>query len=414
MPIGQVLVSSLDEYTKRVYSREETEMTMNVTHPVLASIAPSGSARLGGSGFYGSIRTRTHSGQAFILENESLPPGGLTKGRQWVVYPTIQVGVTEGSGLSMSMTAEDVMSFVRAYDENVEAMQEEMWAYREGALFRDGSGLLATFVDDPAGSSPGLYELNDVNFLRPGMDVDIVDATATTRHHLDIGIETVDWVTKKVLFDENVSSAVDAGDRLFLSNSQADSGVLVNREPVGLDGAIAATGTYLGIDRSLEEGWRGSVLQADKFIDEDIYMRTRTRIQQRTGRGLGSMRRFAGVMHAMQLDVLFRLVMPRIQFTGGGPFNLGHDGNISFGNISDVWTSHDVPPSTAWFGDFSKFQTLHTPGGEMHIDSEFNGTSLKWVAGKDNWLVYAKAYFAWVCKNPIYFVKVTNLTQPSR
>lgn len=414
MPAGPVLSSSLDEYTKRVYTSQRTETLMNITHPILPNVAPTGTERLGGSGFYGSARTRTHSGHAFIGENESLPTGGQTKGRQWVVMPVTQVGVTEGSGLSMAISSQDVMSFVRAYDENVDFMMQEMWTYREGAVFRDGSGLLATFVDDPGGSSPGPYAVSDVGYIRPGHVVDIIDATLTTRHELRCPVEVSDWVNKKLTFGRNITSAIDAGDRIFLSYSQADSGALVNKEPIGLAGSVAETGTYLGIDRSLEEGWRGSVLQADSFFNEDIWMRARTRIQQRTGRGIGSMGSFAGVMHSQQLDVLFRLAMPRIQYQGGGPFNLGHNGNISFGNMDNIWTSHDVPPTTAWLGDFSKHKTCYAPGGELHIDSQFNGSAMKWVSGKDNWLVFAKSYFAWINTAPLYFVKVTNLSVPSR
>jgi hypothetical protein len=416
MPAGPALLASLDEFTKRMYTSARTETVMNITHPILANIAPTGTEKLGGAGFYGNIRTRTHSGHAFIAENASLPTGGITKGRQWVAMPTTQVGVTEGSGLAMAMTSQDAASFVRAYDENVDFMMQEMWTYREGVALRDGSGLLATFVDDPAGSSTGPYILSDVGFLRPGMLVDIIDdaATGTTRHHLRMGIEAVDWILKKVTFTSAISVNVGVGDRVFLSYTQADSGTLVNMEPVGLDGSVAETGTYLGIDRSLEEGWRGSILQADKFFDEDIFMRARTRVQQRTGRGVGSMGGFAALMHAQQLDVLFRLAMPRIQYTAGGPFNLGHNGQISFGNMDSIWTSHDVPPATAWLGDFSKHKTVYAPGGELHIDSEYNGSAMKWVSGKDNWLVFAKSYFTFINTSPHSFVKVTNLSLPSR
>lgn len=409
-----ITATSLDELLKRMYAPWQIVELSNLTAPVLSFAAREGSASLGGSGFFGPVRTQANHSYAFISSGDALPAGRQSKVRQWVVNPVVFAGVVQIEGLAKAISQSNAMAFARAFDENMQSLLKAMTAYKEGALFRDGSGLLATFVSDPAGGSPGPYTLSDVGFLKEGMTVDIIAAAATTRFHTDVKIVVVDWPNKQVTFDTNISSSVGVGDRLFIADSQANTGVLVNKEPVGLEAALLTTGTYLGIDRSLEGNWRANGITASKFFDEDILGRSRTRVHVETGVASADMAGdFGWLCHPMQLDILFNLVIPRVQYTANQGFEIGHDGGFTYGGIK-FYTTYNCPPGTAYFGRWSDFETLHVPGNELHIDTEYNGAAFKWVQGFDAGIAFAKEYMAFACPRPISFCRVTSLTEKAR
>ncbi len=124
-------------------------------------------------------------------------------------------------------------------------------------------------------------------------------------------------------------------------------------------------------------------------------------------------RSFKCLTHPMQVDVLFKLAIPRIRYSGNDNFDLGNSDNVKFGNIPFI-TSYQAPAGTAYLGDFQYSKSLYTPNGELHVDTEYNGSSLKWVATKDVGLVFVKEYCAFAVTKPTCFARITSLTEPSR
>lgn len=406
--------ASLGELLKRLYAPWEIEQLLNLTYPLLNRLLAKGSAQLGGSGFYFPVRTKSAEGHAFISETQDLPAGRQSTVKQAVVSPVIQVGVVELSGLSKSISSGDAMSFARGFDENVQATTESMWAYREGTAFRDGSGILATFNGDP-GATAGPHAVSDVGFFREGMFVDIIDVADDTRHATGIEVVDVDWVAKTVTFGAALAAAVDNGDEIYITGSQAASGAPVNKEPIGLEGSLLTSGSYLGIDRSVDTNWKANAFAVNGLWDESTIMRARTRLTQESGIPAGAISsRMKVACHPMQVDTLFKLAMSRIQYSGNS-FDLGYsdEGEVSFGRLK-FCTSYQCPVDKAYLGDWMYSQTVYAPGGELHIDTEYNGAPLKWVANKDVGLVFLKSYFAYINKRPNAFVRLTGLSEASR
>lgn len=410
---GTITTTSVGELLKRLYAPWDIEQLVNLTYPVLGECAKKGSAQLGGAGFYFPVRQESAEGHAYISEDQDLPTGRETAVKQAVVSPTVFAGVVQLTGLSMAVSSGNAMAFARTFDENVQATIESMMAYKEGVFFRDGTGLLATFVDAPDGGTTEL-ELSDVAYIREGMYVDIIDANDDTRHDVDLKVTEVNWVTKKVTFTSAPAAAGAAGDKIYIAGSQDASGAEKVKEPIGLNGALSDTGTYLGLDRSTVSNWRSSVITANTFLDETILMQARTRLTQETGLPLAALgRKLKVVTHPQQVDVLFKLAIPRIRFTGNEKYDLGYSDEVAFGNIP-FKTSYQCPIDQAYIGDFTKFQSLYTPNGELHIDTEYNGSTLKWVATKDVGLVFLKEYCAFAAKNPQCFVRINSLSTLSR
>jgi hypothetical protein len=411
--MGTITSASVGELLKRLYASWEIEQLVNLTYPVLNECARKGSAQLGGSGFYFPVRTRSAEGHAYISEGDDLPTGLESTVLQASITPTVHAGVVQLTGLSMSVSSGNAMAFARAFDENVQQTIEAMSAYKEGAFFRDGSGQLCTFTEEPDGAETTLT-MSDVNHLRPGMVVDAVDTDLSTHHDTSLTITGVDWVNKTATFDSAVAVAAAAGDFLYLDGSQASGTAATSKEPLGLEASLLATGTYLGIDRASSTNWQAGVQTVDAFLDEAALLTARTRITQATGLPLQAQSgRFKVVTHPLQTDVLFKLAIPRIRYSGNDRFDLGNSDNVYFGNTPFL-TSYLAPPGTAYMGDWQYSQSLYTPNGELHIDTEYNGSALKWVATKDVGLVFVKEYHNFVVKRPNAFVKLASLTQPSR
>ena len=405
--------STAGELLKRLYADWDIQDLQNLTHPALAIAAREGSAQLGGSGFYFPVRTKSNYGHAYISETDDLPTSRRSVVKQAVVSPTVHAGVVQLTGLSMAVSSGNAMAFARVFDENVQENLRSMVAYKEGALFRDGSGLLTQF-NSTAPTSAGPHIMDDVAYLREGMYVDIIDETATTRHNEDLEIIDVNWATRAVTFASAIAAGVADNDRLYIASSQAATGAPVNKEPIGLAASVLASGTYLGIDRAADANWQSTVITASSLFDEDILLRARTRITQESGVDLQAMARsFVCLTHPTQVDVLFKLAIPRVRFSGNEAHDLGHEYGVKFGGMKFV-TSYQCPSNTAYVGDFSYNQSLYTPNGKLHIDTEYNGAQLKWVSSKDAGLVFVKEYCAFANKKPIAFCAIRSLTDATR
>jgi hypothetical protein len=413
--MATVSTSTLGELLKRLYASWEIEQLVNLTFPALATIFAEGSADLGGVGFYFPVRTKGAYGFAYISETGALPAGRVTEVKQAVVTPTVFAGVAELTGLSMAVSKGNAAAFARAFDENVQQLIEGMSMYKEGVAFRDGTGHLATFATvDPNGSlgaSDGELFFDDVSHVRVGMVVDVLDTDLSTVHQSDVTVTNVDWATKSITFDANINTNAAVGDFLVIADSNAGSSA---HEPIGLEGALLASGTYLGVSRSSYPEWKAETFAASSLFDEEVIQRARVRLTQRAGIQLTQMPgRLKLVTHPMQAEILFRLAIPRIQFSGANGIDLLNSSEVKVGGVPVV-TSYMAPVDKAYLGDWKYSQALYTPGGKLHIDTEFNGASMKWVAGFDKGQVFLKEYCAFANKRPNAFVRITDLDEATR
>lgn len=414
--MAEITTTTLGELLKRLYAPWEIEQLVNLEYPVLSECARKGSAQLGGEGFYFPVRTQSAEGHAYIAEDGVLPTGQQSTVKQAKANPTVHAGVVQLTGLSMSVSSGNAMAFARSFDENVQQTIAAMSAYKEGALFRDGSGILATIAVDPGTSNP--ITLSDVSHIREGMAIQIAEATDTTPALRQASTVTaVDWVNKTITIADTPLAGIIVTDRVYLSGSHTIDGAtnIVEKEPVGLEASLLTTGTYLNINRATSANWASNALAAGSvFLDEDILLRSRTRVTQESGIQLQTMSKtFKAVSHPMQVDVLFKLAIPRIRYSGNENFDLGNSSEVRFGNIPFV-TSYQAPASTVYVGDWRYSQSVYTPKGELHIDTEYNGSALKWVATRDVGLAFAKEYCQFIVKRPNAFVRISGLSEQAR
>jgi hypothetical protein len=409
--MAEITSSSLGELLKRLYASWEIEQLVNLSYPVLNRCFAKGNAQLGGVGFYFPVRVESAEGHAYITEAGNLPSPQQSVVRQAVVVPTVHAGVVQLTGLSMAVSQSDAAAFAEAFDENTQQVIEAMTAYKEGVGFRTGDGLLATLTPDPD-DDVGPHTVDDVAFLREGMYVDVFDSGVTTAHHTAIKITAIDWVNRTVTFGTALSG-VGNNAQIYITGAQT-AGSASNKEPIGLEGSMLATGEYLGIDRATYGNWQANAYPSAGTFDENILLKARTRLVQEAGIQIASMASSFGLLcHPVQADAFFKLAIPRLQLSTLSSVDLGNTMYPKFGGIEFI-TSYLCPTNKAYLGDWRYSQSFYTPGGELHVDTQYNGSALKWVATRDVGLVFLKEYCAFALKRPNSFVRITGLTDPSR
>lgn len=408
-----VTSATLGELVKRLYSPEEIQMLIQLSSEVLAKHCKRGNAALGGSGFIFPVRTRSAHGHAYIAEGADLPDPGQTQVLQAVVLPALNYGVVKITGLARAITSNNAAAFAQAFEEQTTHTLESMSWYDEAAFFRDGSGVLTQF-NGAVATSAGPHTVDDTAHLRPGMKVDIIDVTDFTRHNVDVVIQDVDWVNRTVTFESALAAAVDDNDYIFIAGSQDSTGAPQVREPLGLEASLASTGVYLGLDRGVIREWQARRITANQYLNEELIQRARVFITQITGVPLSGITSSYGLLtHPNQAEVLFKLIIPRVQYSMGASFDLLNTSEVKLGNIP-ITTTPNCPATKAYLGDWKYSQHLYVPGGELKIDEEHNGAALKWVANKDVGLVYFRAYHQFVVKKPNAFVVFDALTELDR
>lgn len=388
-------------------------MLIQLSSEVLARCCKRGNAALGGSGFIFPVRTRSAHGHAYTAEGADLPDPGQTQVLQAVVLPALNYGVVKITGLARAITSNNAAAFAQAFEEQTTHTLESMAWYDEGVFFRDGSGILTQFNGNPA-ATVGPHVVDDTSHLRPGMKLDIISAVDFTRHNVDIMVQDVDWVNRTITFETPLVAAVADNDYILVAGSQDATGPLAVREPLGLEASLAASGVYLGIDRGVVREWQARRINTLQYLNEELIQRARVFITQITGVPLSGITSSYGVLtHPSQAEILFKLVIPRIQYSMGASFDLLNTSEVKVGNIPLI-TTPNCSTSKAYLGDWKYSQHLFVPGGELKIDEEHNGAALKWVANKDVGLVYFRAYHQFVVKQPNAFVVFDALTELDR
>jgi hypothetical protein len=248
------------------------------------------------------------------------------------------------------------------------------------------------------------------------MRVDIVDTDGTTIHNDNITVSSIDWANKTVTFDTAVASGATTGDFVILNDSNLSGALAATTEfePIGVEGALLASGTYLGISRSTYPLWQSNTFAVSGLLDEESIQRARVRLTQASGIQLSGMAgRLKLVVHPMQAEILFRLAIPRIQYSGTNGVDLLNSSEVKVGGVPVV-TSYLAPAGKAYLGDWKYAMSLYPPSGKLHIDTEFNGSALKWLAGFDRGQVFVKEYCAFAVRRPNAFIRLTSLTEATR
>jgi hypothetical protein len=405
MPISN---ATLGEMTKRVYAPENIVELQNLEVPILRLIGEAPDKRLGGDGLYFAVDPSGDEGYGYTTDTGRIPDPQNEQIQQAKVTPTVLLGACRITGLARSITSQDVMAFARAYQFSMDKKLRRMSAYKESVLFRDGKGMLLQIneaIAVPATNTAVDMDTGVFSWVRRNMMVEFFNSAGLykTGPHK---VADVDVVNQQVTFDSDFSALVANNDGMYLADTQPRSGGLVEREPWGLEKAIATTGTYLDIDRATVPEWEGNVVDAaGNDLDEDRLLQAEQRVYILGGVSMGRIKDFRLLIHPFQLRKYFELIIPRREFAGTS-FDAGY-GRLSW-NGHEFLVTHNCPETTVWMGDFSQWQKFTAPNGDLQIDTTF-GSAIKWAPGFDAGLSYFREYMNYGIRRPVSWVKIEDL-----
>ncbi len=177
-------------------------------------------------------------------------------------YHTIKV-----SGPSKHLTKGDEGAFARALETEVKGAEKDMKNDLSRQVFgtvqtvngTSQTGVIGTLSADPGTGTTLTFANEDESVLRhffPGMLIAVINpADGTTRAGSSaIEVASVNKTAKTVEVTAALNAAIASGD--MVSRSSSDGGNNLGREIDGLRYLISASGTYAGIDPTVNSVWK--------------------------------------------------------------------------------------------------------------------------------------------------------------
>lgn len=408
-----VNTTTLGDLIVRVYDRGTIEELQNLEVPLLNYLGEARDFTVGGKGLYFPVNASGDEGYGFVDENSPLPAAQNEQVLQAQVNPRVFVGAVRITGLGRAISMRDPHSFASGLQYHLDEKLRRMTVYREGALFRDGTGTLCALNGAPPAdttATPYPVDTPGALWLRRNMVIDFKSGAGVT-----VGtakLVDVDRIAGTILLDTNLGTGglnvLADNQTLHLAGTQP-TGSIIEREYTGLASAIATTGTYLGLPRTGANAvpeWEGNVVDAGSTdLDEDRLLQAENRVLIVGGMSQQAIRAFKVLIHPNQRRKYFELVVPQKQFTG-----LALDAGYSklTWNGHEMLETHNAPPRRVWMGDLSRFQKFMAPDGDLKLDTVF-GPAIKWAPGFDAGIGYFRSYDQYAVRKPNAFVLIDNL-----
>lgn len=359
-----------------------------------------------------AVETMTDNSYAFVPEGQAIPSPNNDQVVQAVLNAKPLLAQIQMSGLLRAISG-NAYAFADVLQRNIDNKIRSITTYLEGVIPRDGTGQLALVNEPSAVPDTTSGNLNVDNpgttYLRRGMNVDFLD-TSTNAKEGSAKITDVDHANSAITLDADISSLIGDNSKLFLSGTQT-SGSVAAREPNGLADQVKTSGTWNGLALSTYPALKGNVLAAGSVdITEDILQRAQHRVEIEMGISPQNAENWVVFSHTNQRRKYLELVRSQKQFTSLS-LDAGYTA-LSF-NGTPWLTSNQMDPTTIYMGDWSKFQKFWTPFGPLQIDSEYNGSTIKWLNGFDALVIVMRTYLQFAIRCPKAFVRITGLNEAS-
>lgn len=272
-------------------------------------------------------------------------------------------------------------------------------------VMEDGLGVMGTVVSVRASN---VLLVDDTKYFEAGQRVDAWDG-ATVRSNGGTGyvIEEVDEDNNLLTLDDNTD--IEADDVLVrYGNCEVEDGSRVCLEFPGWKSIIAATGTYLGIDKAAHSYWRPRVsanggtprdltqILMQKFVDDNFTKRRKPVpeniwVDPQMDRTLAHMLRATNQPQEPILNVFGRKVMSFVY--GNSTFKINCDPAMPAGTIN--------------FINYKTFERLiAAPAGWIP-----GPISSRWerYSGYDLYAAVWYKYWGFACKNPMLNGQIADL-----
>lgn len=204
-------------------------------------------SEVGGKYVVFPVHVKRNHGIGARLEMEQLPTAQNQGYGRAQVNLSYQYGAVRLSGQSMELAQSNFQAFASVLDEEVNGIQRDLAKDYNRQVYGTSAGILATITGANAGN---VIPSTNTQYLEVGMVIDIYDTTGNTQK---AAARKITAITKNTNFTiDGPAVAVIATDFITRQGN-------LNRELIGLQQIVAATGILFNIDPAVEPLWASVV-----------------------------------------------------------------------------------------------------------------------------------------------------------
>lgn len=214
-------------------------------------------SEVGGKYVVFPVHVRRNHGIGARLEMEQLPTAQNQGYGRAQVNLSYQYGAVRLSGQSMELAQSNFQAFASVLDEEVNGIQRDLAKDYNRQVYGTSAGILAVITGANAGN---VIPSTNTQYLEVGMVIDIYDTTGATQK---AAARKITAITKNTNFTiDGPAVAVIATDFITRQGN-------LNRELIGLQQIVAATGVLFNIDPAVEPLW-ASVVNANGGVNRAL------------------------------------------------------------------------------------------------------------------------------------------------
>lgn len=262
---------------KEIYEPKIQDQLMNdlVTSKRLEQTSEGVTSEVGGKYVVFPIHVKRNHGIGARLEMEQLPTAqnqGYASARVSLAY---LYGAVRLSGQTMELAKTNGQAFASVLDQEMEGLQTDVAKDMNRQVFGTSVGVLMT--------STAVYAANTITttntqYMEVGMVVDVYDSTGVTNKATARNVTAVTATT--IVVDGAAIATGASGDIVVRTGS-------LNRETIGLQQIVSATGTLYNVDPTVETKWKSTVNAnggTNRAISESLMIKMIDDIRQQGGK----------------------------------------------------------------------------------------------------------------------------------
>jgi hypothetical protein len=392
-----VTTTTLGGLLKNVYGKRLVQQQNKAAF--LYKMLPKSMETPSGTGFFPAVSVAGNmAGGAAINETEALPTAGNETVVQFKITPKINTWTMQITGLARAVSEGNESSFarglVRQFDEGLENMIKDM----NRQVYGSGNGLMATVT---ATATSATQTVDNVQYLKPGMVIDVY--TAATATNSSLVISSVDRANNQITLSAPATLSVnDQIVRAGARTSAASDGKEMTGLKYIIDNGSVST-TFQNQSRSTYPILNGNVISAGSVnLTNDLLQRAADEVSI-----VGDGRIDMIISRHGQRRKYLDLVTPDKRFLDD---KLDRGYQYIYWNGMKWYIDVDAPKAEI-IGLTQKYIERFEVRG-IHLADD-NNSILKWNGSSDTYIAYYRAYANLGSLKPNANFRLTNLNEPT-
>jgi hypothetical protein len=265
--VGATLTTATN-ILKEIYEPKMQDQLQNelTTSKRLEQTSEGVSSEVGGKYVVFPIHVRRNHGIGARLEMEQLPTAqnqGYASARVSLAY---LYGAVRLSGQTMELAKTNAQAFASVLDQEMEGLRNDVSKDMNRQTFGTSVGAL--------GTATGTYTtttipMTNTQYMEVGMVVDVYDSTGGTQRATGRNVTAVNPGVNIVVDGANIAAGA-VGDIVVRQGN-------LNRETIGLQQIVSATGVLYNIDPAVESKWKATVngnSGTNRALSESLMIKT--------------------------------------------------------------------------------------------------------------------------------------------